>query len=88
MFIMQIAISYIGMTNNFDLTFLLTLQSLLITRLSKIQPGSFSFPADRRIIRENIKNNHVPGIIGKSLQIHIRMSMIFFGTCLYSHFFH
>ena len=88
MLIMQIAISDIGMTDNFNLTFLLTLQSLLITGLGKIQPGSLAFPTHRRIIRENIKNNHVPGIIGKSLQVHIRMSMIFFGTCLYSHFFH
>ena len=76
------------MTENFDMPFFLILQTFFISCLCQIQPGSFAFPSNRGIICENIKNNHMTGIIGKSLQTHIRMSVIFFCPSFDPHFFH
>ena len=60
----------------------LPLKCFLITFLVQVDAGSFAFPANRGIICQHIKDNHVPGIISKAVQIHIFMAAVFLRTAL------
>jgi hypothetical protein len=39
-------------------------------------------------MRQHIKNNHVPGVLSKSLEIHVVMAVIVLRSSFLAHFFH
>ena len=86
--IVQMALAHFGMAENLDVALFLVLQAFLVSGLRQEQAGSFAFPANRGIVRQHIKNNHVPGVLRKTLEIHISMTVIILRSCLYPHFFH
>ena len=68
---MQIALAYLCVAQNLNLPLFLTIQCFFITGIRQEQAGSFAFPANRGIVRQHIKNNHVPGVLRKTLLLEI-----------------
>ena len=86
--ILLIALTYLCVAQNLNLPLFLTIQCFFITGIRQEQAGSFAFPANRGIVRQHIKNNHVPGVLRKTLEVHISMTVIILRSCLCPHFFH
>ena len=63
-------------------------RAFLVSSLRQKQTGAFSFPANRGVMRQYIKNNHVPGVLRKSLQIHVVMAVVVLRSGFLAHFLH
>ena len=86
MVIEHISISDLCMAENLDVAFFLVFQTLLVSSLRQKQTGAFSFPAHRGVMRQHIKNNHVPGVLRKSLEVHVVMAVVVLRSGFLAHF--
>ena len=68
--------------------FLLALKTFLVAVIRQKQAGTLALPADRGIMGKHIENNHVPGVLGKSFQVHIPMTMVILRSGFEPHFLH
>ena len=86
--IVQMSLAHLGMAENLDVALFLVLQAFLVSGLRQKQAGPFAFPAHRRIVGQHIEDNHVPGVLGKPLQIHVLMAVVVLRPGLEPHFLH
>ena len=86
--LVQIALTYLCVAQNLNLPLVLTIQCFFITGIRQEQAGSFAFPANRGIVRQHIEDNHVPGVLGKPLQIHVFVAVVVLRPGLEAHFLH
>lgn len=78
----------IRMALHLDMALFLVLQAFLVSGLRQKQAGPFAFPAHRRIVGQHIEDNHVPGVLGKPLQIHVFVAVVVLRPGLEAHFLH
>ena len=86
--IVQMALAHFGMAENLDVALFLVLQAFLVSGLRQKQAGPFTFPAHRGIVGQHIEDNHVPGVLGKPLQIHVLMAVVVLRPGFEAHFLH
>ena len=85
---MQMPLTHLGMAENLDVALFLALQAFLVSSLRQKQTGPFALPSHRGIVGQHIKDNHVPGVLSKPLQIHVLVPVVVLRPGFDPHFLH
>ena len=76
------------MGQNLDVPGLFILQRLLVALVGEEQAHPVAFVTHRRIVGQDMEDNHVPGVFIEPGQIHVVMPLVILGTGLNPGFLH
>src|SRR5699024_5694513 len=85
--IMKMSGKNVGMAADADHTFFLQMFCFSVSHIIQIETHSVPAASPRGFLRYNVKDNHVPCIVCKTVQIHIVMPFVVLRSCLHPHLF-